>query len=93
MCWTELFLFLKDWINVNKSKSRPKSDEDKYEFLSESNVIIRDSLLLVGVLDKNAYGATTYGLVHCYFEVSKLSYISKGRSHTWVRALGSGSYL
>ena len=32
-------------------------------------VIIRDSELLCGVLDKAHYGATPYGLVHCCYEV------------------------
>lgn len=58
-------------MNVDEKKKHSKS-KDKYEFLSESEVIVRDSELLVGVLDKNAYGATTYGLVHCYHEVSQL---------------------
>lgn len=61
-------------MNVDKKKhSKSKSVQDKYEFMSESEVIIRDSELLVGVLDKNACGATTYGLVHCYHEVSQLA--------------------
>lgn len=38
--------------------------------LSESHVIIRNGELLTGVLDKQQYGATTYGLIHCMYEVS-----------------------
>lgn len=38
--------------------------------MSESHVIIRNAELLTGVLDKQQYGATTYGLIHCMYEVS-----------------------
>lgn len=37
--------------------------------MSEAEVIIRDGELLVGVLDKTHYGATSYGLVHCIYEL------------------------
>lgn len=37
--------------------------------LSESQVQIRNGELLVGVLDKQQYGATTYGLIHCMYEL------------------------
>lgn len=39
--------------------------------MSESEVIIRNGELLAGVLDKQQYGATTYGLIHCMYEVCK----------------------
>lgn len=37
--------------------------------MSESEIIIRQGELLVGVLDKTHYGATPYGLIHCMYEV------------------------
>ncbi|ALC41779.1 RpI1 [Drosophila busckii] len=37
--------------------------------LSESQVQIRAGELLVGVLDKQQYGATTFGLIHCMYEL------------------------
>ena len=37
--------------------------------MSEAEVIIRGGELLVGVLDKNHYGATPYSLVHCMYEL------------------------
>uniref|UniRef100_A0A1A9WHW6 DNA-directed RNA polymerase subunit n=1 Tax=Glossina brevipalpis TaxID=37001 RepID=A0A1A9WHW6_9MUSC len=39
------------------------------ETMSESEVLIRKGELLVGVLDKQQYGATPFGLVHCVFEL------------------------
>lgn len=41
--------------------------------MSESEVIIRHGELLCGILDKNHFGATPYGLVHCCYEVKKRS--------------------
>lgn len=37
--------------------------------MSESEVVFRQGELLVGVLDKNHYGATQFGLIHCCFEL------------------------
>lgn len=37
--------------------------------MTESEVIIREGELVVGVLDKEHYGATTYGLIHCMYEL------------------------
>lgn len=37
--------------------------------MTESEVVIRDGELLVGILDKTHYGATPYGLIHCMYEV------------------------
>ncbi|XP_065082570.1 DNA-directed RNA polymerase I subunit RPA1 [Ochlerotatus camptorhynchus] len=37
--------------------------------MSESEVFIRDGELLVGILDKNHFGATPYGLIHCMYEL------------------------
>lgn len=37
--------------------------------MSEAEVVIRNGELLCGVLDKQHYGATTYGLIHCVFEL------------------------
>ena len=37
--------------------------------MSESEVVIREGELMVGVLDKGHYGNTPYGLVHCFYEV------------------------
>jgi DNA-directed RNA polymerase I subunit RPA1 len=37
--------------------------------MSEAEVIFRHGELLVGVLDKNHYGSTPYGLIHCIYEL------------------------
>lgn len=37
--------------------------------MTESEVIIRQGELMVGVLDKTHYGATPYGLIHCMYEL------------------------
>ena len=37
--------------------------------MSEAEVVIRRGELLVGILDKNHYGATPYGLIHCMYEL------------------------
>lgn len=37
--------------------------------MTESEVIIREGELMVGVLDKTHYGATPYGLIHCMYEL------------------------
>uniref|UniRef100_A0A182T4I2 DNA-directed RNA polymerase n=1 Tax=Anopheles maculatus TaxID=74869 RepID=A0A182T4I2_9DIPT len=37
--------------------------------LSESEVLIRQGELLCGILDKNHFGATPYGLIHCMYEL------------------------
>lgn len=37
--------------------------------MTEAEVVIRGGELLVGILDKNHYGATPYSLVHCMYEL------------------------
>jgi len=50
--------------------SKSKVPEDYWgKGSSEADVIIRANELLVGVLDKNQFGATAYGLVHAVFEL------------------------
>ncbi|KAJ0002687.1 hypothetical protein NQD34_007836 [Periophthalmus magnuspinnatus] len=39
------------------------------ETMCESQVVIREGELLVGVLDKAHYGSSAYGLVHCCYEL------------------------
>uniref|UniRef100_A0A1A9ZZT2 DNA-directed RNA polymerase subunit n=1 Tax=Glossina pallidipes TaxID=7398 RepID=A0A1A9ZZT2_GLOPL len=39
------------------------------DLMSESEVIIRNGELLIGVFDKQQYGATSFGLIHCMFEL------------------------
>ncbi|ESO03447.1 hypothetical protein HELRODRAFT_112321 [Helobdella robusta] len=43
--------------------------DPSYPFMSESDVLIVDGELLQGVLDKNHYGASAYGLVHWCYEL------------------------
>ncbi|XP_050436612.1 DNA-directed RNA polymerase I subunit RPA1 [Adelges cooleyi] len=45
--------------------------------LSEFNVIIRDGNLVSGILDKNHIGASTYSLIHCFYELYGGKYSSK----------------
>nr|XP_039269358.1 DNA-directed RNA polymerase I subunit RPA1-like [Styela clava] len=53
-----------DWIKENSRAHYIKPKE-----LCESEVVIRESQLLCGVLDKNHYGASEYGLVHAMYEL------------------------
>lgn len=39
------------------------------DLLSEFNFIIRNGNLLSGIIDKNHIGASTYSLIHCFFEL------------------------
>nr|XP_023014677.1 DNA-directed RNA polymerase I subunit RPA1 isoform X1 [Leptinotarsa decemlineata] len=50
-----------------------KTDND----MSEAEVIIRNGELLCGILDKNHYGATTYGLTHCVYELYGGTYATR----------------
>ena len=52
----------KEWIAGGTPFDNPNE-------MSEAEVIISESELLVGVLDKAHYGATPYGLIHCIYEV------------------------
>lgn len=45
--------------------------------MSEAEVVIRHGELLCGVLDKTHYGATSYGLIHCIYELYGEMYASK----------------
>lgn len=45
--------------------------------MSEAEVVIRHGELLCGVLDKMHYGATSYGLIHCVYELYGEMYASK----------------
>ncbi|XP_075169735.1 RNA polymerase I subunit RpI1 [Haematobia irritans] len=59
----------KHW-NVNKGRMALAGGTQLTENqMSESQVIIRHGELLAGVLDKQQYGATTYGLIHCMYEL------------------------
>lgn len=51
----------KFWMNKNNYKYP--------DLLSEFNFIIRNGNLLSGILDKNHIGASTYSLIHCFFEL------------------------
>ncbi|XP_059201503.1 DNA-directed RNA polymerase I subunit RPA1 [Centropristis striata] len=55
----------KAWIQV-PPRSAPGY---KPESMCESQVVIRQGELLVGVLDKAHYGSSAYGLVHCCYEL------------------------
>lgn len=61
----------KNW--KTHASHKPKAGgEYKEFFMSEACVQIRNGELLMGVLDKQQYGATTYGLIHCVYEVNIL---------------------
>lgn len=57
------------WHTHKSRKWRAGGTENIDNEMSEAEVIIRRGELLVGVLDKNHYGATPYGLIHCMFEL------------------------
>lgn len=52
--------------------------------MSESEVFIKNGELLAGVLDKQQYGATTYGLIHCIYEVCDQSKKKKLKQTTFL---------
>ncbi|XP_017866097.1 PREDICTED: DNA-directed RNA polymerase I subunit RPA1 [Drosophila arizonae] len=58
----------KNW-NVARSRKPLCGSTPQEQELSESQVQIRNGELLVGVLDKQQYGATTFGLIHCMYEL------------------------
>ncbi|XP_028271640.1 DNA-directed RNA polymerase I subunit RPA1 [Parambassis ranga] len=55
----------KAWIQV-PARAAPGYIPDK---MCDSQVVIRQGELLVGVLDKAHYGSSAYGLVHCCYEL------------------------
>ncbi|XP_068131545.1 DNA-directed RNA polymerase I subunit RPA1 [Hyperolius riggenbachi] len=55
----------KVWV---KEKTRPTPGFNS-DSMCESQVIIRDGELLCGVLDKAHYGSSSFGLVHCCYEL------------------------
>ncbi|SPP75301.1 DNA-directed RNA polymerase I subunit RPA1 [Drosophila guanche] len=58
----------KNW-NVAPPRPALHGSNPQEQELSESQVQIRRGELLVGVLDKQQYGATTFGLIHCMYEL------------------------
>ncbi|XP_030388512.1 DNA-directed RNA polymerase I subunit RPA1 isoform X2 [Scaptodrosophila lebanonensis] len=58
----------KNW-NISRPRTPLCGSTPLEQELSESQVQIRKGELLVGVLDKQQYGATTFGLIHCMYEL------------------------
>lgn len=65
----------KTYMNL-KSKSKLEQkfwrNPNNYEYpdlLSDFNFIVRNGNLLSGILDKNHIGASTYSLIHCFYEL------------------------
>lgn len=63
-------MLFQNWTVIKYRKAVAGGTELFDTQMSESEVIIRSGELLAGVLDKQQYGATTYGLIHCMYEVS-----------------------
>lgn len=67
--------YRKTYINlISKSKLEQKywKNPNNYEYsdlLSEFNFIVKNGNLLSGILDKNHIGASTYSLIHCFYEL------------------------
>ena len=59
---------LKNWINGDP-RAWIGGSAVRGEEMSETEVVIRQGELLVGVLDKGHYGNTPYSLVHCCYEL------------------------
>lgn len=57
------------WQTSKPRKWKCGGSELKDNDMSEAEVVIRKGQLLVGILDKNHYGATPYSLVHCMYEL------------------------
>lgn len=59
----------RSWQSEKQRLWRFGGSEIKDDSMSEAEVVFRQGELLVGVLDKNHYGATPYGLIHCMYEL------------------------
>ncbi|XP_051174534.1 DNA-directed RNA polymerase I subunit RPA1 [Leptopilina boulardi] len=59
----------KEWTIEEPRKPKCGELEKNSNTMSEAEVIIRNGELLCGVLDKAHYGATTFGLIHCVYEL------------------------
>ena len=60
---------IKEWTIAQPRKPKCGIPFEDPKTMSEAEVIIRNGELLCGVLDKAHYGATTFGLIHCVYEV------------------------
>lgn len=59
-------------MSTSKLEQKFWKNPNNYEYpnlLSEFNFIIRNGELLSGILDKNHIGASSYSLIHCFFEL------------------------
>ncbi|XP_034944340.1 DNA-directed RNA polymerase I subunit RPA1 [Chelonus insularis] len=59
----------KNWVTQKPRRWKCGEEFTDPKTMSEAEVIIRHGELLCGVLDKTHYGATSYGLIHCVFEL------------------------
>lgn len=59
----------KSWQTQKMRPWKAGGSELKEPDMSEAEVVFRHGELLVGVLDKNHYGSTPYGLIHCIYEL------------------------
>ncbi|KAF7998354.1 hypothetical protein HCN44_009752 [Aphidius gifuensis] len=59
----------KDWQIEKPRKWKCGNEFSDSKTMSEAQLIIRNGELLSGVLDKTHDGATTYGLIHCTYEL------------------------
>ena len=60
---------VKDWQTVKPRMWKAGGNELRGNCMTENEVIIQHGELLVGVLDKMHYGATSYSLVHLFNEL------------------------
>lgn len=63
------FINLKSTSKLEQKHWRNPNNYLYPDLLSEFNFIVRDGNLLSGILDKNHIGASSYSLVHCFFEL------------------------
>jgi DNA-directed RNA polymerase I subunit RPA1 len=61
----------KTWYRAHDARKPnwSKDEGSEIDHMSESTVLIRDSNLLIGVIDKAHCGASLYSLVHCCYEL------------------------
>lgn len=62
-------LSVRVWENLPERRWNAGGTILKRNAMSESEVVIKNGELLVGVLDKKHYGSTTYGLVHSMYDL------------------------
>lgn len=62
---------LEEKTNLLNMKIHSRVDKNYFEktSLEETEVVIKNNMLVKGIIDKNLIGASQFGLIHCFFEL------------------------